>query len=162
MPAGRTKEKLSKIISSLSKKYSSPTFRPHVTLAGGIAGSEKELTRKAEKLSKTLKPFTVHLGRVRYLDEFFRSLFIAVKKTPEYMDAYEKSREVFDLPENHGYLPHMSLIYGDFSRATKEEIIKKTGRNFHESFEARRIFFVFNNEKEKKWTVIKKFSLKSP
>lgn len=159
MPTGRTKEELSKIISSLSKKYNSPMFKPHVTLTGGFTGDEKKLLKKTEELSKMLKPLTVHLGRASYLDEFFRSLFILVERTPELMDACETARMLFGISEDD-FVPHMSLVYGNFSAEEKERMIKQTGREFNIKFTADKIHFVFNNEQQLKWPEIAAFPLK--
>lgn len=148
------------MISKLSNKYSSPKFRPHVTLAGGFGGEKKELAAKAKILSRSLKPFEARLTRVRCLDEFFRSLFVLVEKTPEIMTAHRVARNLFGMPR-HDYLPHLSLIYGKFSASQKREMMKETGKRFDASFTARKICLVLNKEqgRKSKWTAIRGFRL---
>jgi len=156
---GKINEKLSAIISSLSKKYNSPLFEPHVTLIGGFVGDEKELLHKTEVLSRRIKPFNVKLTRTHQLNEFFRSFFILVEKTPELMNAYREAINVFGLSEDPDYMPHVSLIYGDFEPKIKENIVKEIGRDFNISFKAEKIHFVFNDERNKKWKRIASFPL---
>lgn len=159
MPEGKINEKLSGIISSFSKKYNSPLFRPHVTLIGGGIGVKKVLQHKTEILSRRIKPFDVKLTRTHQLNEFFRSLFILAEKTPELMNAYREAINVFGLSEDPAYMPHLSLIYGDFEPEIKEDIAKEIGRNFNISFRAEKIHFVFNDERNKKWKTIASFPL---
>jgi 2'-5' RNA ligase len=158
MPEGAINEKLSEIILGIGQKHNSPKFSPHVTLVGGFDGEENKLILKAEKLAKLLKPFKVKLTRVTYLDEFFRSLFILVEKTPEFLESVSKAREIFDFHKTN--IPHLSLIYGNFSEETKLKIIKDIGNEFNIEFDVKYIHLVINNEKEKVWTKIKSFELK--
>ena len=160
MPTGTVNEKLSPIISKLSAKYNSPKFQPHVTLIGGFTGDEQDLINKTEILSKKLKCFVVKLPNVHYLDQFFRSLFICVEKTPELMNAVKVARGVFGLPENKDYIPHLSLMYGDFTKEIKEVIIKDIGKDFSTSFRANKIHLVFNNEQDNIWAKIKELPIK--
>lgn len=160
MPTGAVNEKLSSIISNLSKKYGSPKFQPHVTLIGGFTSDEKELISKAEQLAELLNLFEVKLTSVHCLDEFFRSLFIVVEKTPELMNSMKIARGIFGLTENKDYTPHLSLIYGDFTKEIKDVIIKDIGKDFNMSFRIDKIYLVFNNEKDNIWTKIKELPIK--
>lgn len=160
MPDGKAKSRLSKIILKLSERYKSPKFKPHVTLIGGFTGEEKNLLAKTKKLSKSIKKFKIKLTKTAYLNEFFRALFILVRKDGTLAKNHEIAIKEFTLPKNKKYLPHLSLIYGNFSKKTKEDVIKNTGRVFNMKFEARSIYLVHCNEKDMEWTIIKKFPLK--
>ena len=161
MPAGKINQRLSKIILKLSGKYKSPKFKPHVTLAGGFTGKKKDLLSKTEKLSKLIKPFTVKLTETSHLSEFYRSLFIHAEKTPELMRAAVIARKLFSLPNDRKYIPHLSLIYGNFSREMKENIIKILGKKFNINFKVKSVYLGFNDERKKQWTIIRKFPLEN-
>ena len=108
---------LKEITDRLSRKFASPSIEPHVTLIGGFSGDFEHFIYSAETLSKQIKPFTVKLGHPVYLDEFFRSLFIHIEKTPQLLNAYDLACETYKnmgiLFDPQGYLPHMSLLYGN-------------------------------------------------
>ncbi len=151
MPEGELKKRVYSIIKEHHEKYGSPLFEPHITLIGSFGGDEQELKNKTKILASKLKPFTVTLDKVSYLDEFFRSLFFTVKKTPDFLEARKKALKVFGLPQEK-YLPHMSLIYGNFDAEDKKETSKKIGK-FSGGFEVRKIYLVTNDEKSLVWTV---------
>jgi len=161
MPYGKVNGRLSKIINELSKKYNSPRFAPHVTLLGSFEGFENELFIKAKNLSNIIKPFEVELTKASYLNEFFRSLFILVKKDRRLVKNHESGRKLFNISENKKFMPHLSLIYGNFNVKTKKEMIKLIGKNFNLKFKAKSIYLVHKNEVDLKWTVIQKFDLKN-
>ncbi len=159
MPSGRINKKFSKIILELSKKHKSPKFMPHVTLIGGFTGDKKQMLLKAQILANLIKPFDIKLTETAHLNEFYRSLFVYVKKTPELMKTYNLARKLFDFPKKK-YMPHLSLIYGNFSKETKERIIiKEIGEDFNVTFRVKHICLGFNNEVKKQWPVVKRFSL---
>ena len=116
---------------------------------------------KTKKLSKSIKSFDIRLARVAYLNQFFRSLFILVDKEKELIKNHEIARRMFSLPKNKKFMPHLSLVYGDFRTKTKKEMIKKIGTIFNISFEVNNICLVCNNEKSIGWTIIRKFNVKN-
>lgn len=164
VPKGAVNNRLSKIIDELSERYNSPRFVPHVGLVGGFNGDEDVLISKTKSLSKKLHPFGVSLTDVSCRDEFFRSLFILVEKTPEFMEAYEAARDTFncygELYDRENYMPHLSLIYANLDKETKGDIMRKISRSFNISFEVDNISLFHSNERDKIWTKIKEFTLK--
>ncbi|MBI2172728.1 MAG: 2'-5' RNA ligase family protein [Candidatus Aenigmarchaeota archaeon] len=164
VPKGDVNKRLSVIINELSEKHNSPRFIPHVGLVGGFTGDEGDLISKTKSLSEKLRPFNVMLTDVSRRDEFFRSLFIMVEKTPEFMAAYGAARAMFncygELYDPEKYMPHLSLIYASLDDKTKDDIMEKTGRNFNIPFEADSIHLFHSNERDKIWTEIKEFTLK--
>lgn len=164
VPRGETNNRISKIINELSDTYKSPKFVPHVCLVGGFFGDENNLINNTKILSMKLNTFNVRLTDVSCLDEFFRSVFILVEKTPEFMHAYEAARSVFNCygglynPEN--YMPHLSLIYANLGMNEKECIMDKIGRSFNISFKADNLHLFHSNERDKEWTKICEFPLR--
>ena len=164
MPTGATFVKLAHIISQLSKDYSTPSFEPHITLLGGVIGSEEEIVKKTAQTASMLAPYEILLTQVDYLDEYFRCLFINVEKTSEVMNANAKAREVFHeyITSKHPateYMPHLSLLYGDISSQTKEAIVKKIGREWNLTFEAASIHLFLTKGDVKDWHKLKEFPL---
>jgi len=157
IPAGEVYQKLSEIISQLSEKYSAPNFEPHITLLGNLIGPEEDLISKTLKLTAQLKPFKINLKKADYLDEYFKCLFIRAEKTKELIRANNIAREAFNFKPDPEYMPHLSLMYGDLSSKTKEEILADLGKEFDLSFEVRSIHLFSTTGEVKDWYRIKEF-----
>ena len=109
MPEGNTKNKLTTLIEKLRLEYGGPNFEPHVTLIGGFVKEEKVLLEKTEQLASRLSQFTVSIKGASFHDEFFRSFFLNVEQTPEFLKARRIACDIFDFEETD-YIPHMSLF----------------------------------------------------
>lgn len=160
MPTGEVYNKLSKILSTLSKKYFSPNFEPHVTLIGELIGSEEEILSKTLYLAGNLRPFNIRLTRVEYLDVYFRSLFVRVEETDDVIDANKKARKIFNRPTDSEYMPHLSLLYGMFTVEEKEKIISCIRKEFNVNFEVKSIHLFSTDGEPKDWYRVKEFPLK--
>lgn len=159
-PTGEVYRKLAEIISQLSKKYSTPNFEPHLTLIGDLLGSEEEIISKALKLAERLKPFEIKLKKADYFDEYFKCLFIRAERSKEVIEVNNIAREIFNLNPNLEYMPHLSLMYGDLSPETKEEILADLGKEFDISFEVKSIHLFSTTGEVKDWYRVKEFFLK--
>lgn len=139
MPDGPVQQAMADIIRKLSAEYSTPLFPPHITLLGELTLPEDQLIARAHQVASLLRPYRVELGRVEYLDLYFRALFVHIKETPPVMRAGAVARQVFGI-ETGTYLPHLSLLYGDFAPEVKESIIGKIGASLDYEFEAKSVF----------------------
>lgn len=157
MPTGQVYVALAKLISDLSERYSSPRFVPHVTLLGGLTGSYGEIESRASRLSAKLRPYMMNLTRIQYLYEYFRCLFIRVEETNEVVEANLGAREAFDREEDPKYMPHLSILYGNFPSATKDEIIVGIGRDFTSSFVVSSFDLVDTSSRPEDWFTIRSF-----
>ena len=160
IPPAETFQKLSKIIFALSKKYSVPDFEPHITLIGNLIGHKENLISKTLKLAEQLKSFEIKLKKADYFDEYFRCLFIRAERSKEVAEANKIARETFNLKPDPEYMPHLSLLYGNFSTKTKGRIIAEIGREFNISFEVNSIHLYLTESEVNDWCKVKEFSLK--
>ena len=158
MPSGKVYSDLFKIISSLSQKYSAPSFLPHITLLGRITGFETEVLFKCSRLAKNISSYKVEFDKVNYLDQYYRCLFIRIKETKEVMNANANAKEIFNHRKDPKYMPHLSLLYGDFPESLKKLMIKDIGSKFNVSFKVNHIH-LFLTEDIKNWHKVKEFSL---
>ena len=157
MPEGNIKDQLKNTIYSLSTDFGGPIFEPHITLVSSVLGSEKELVQKTEIISKKIKPFEILFGRIAYLNNFFRSLFLTVKVSIELKLARDIACKELNWNDKD-YIPHLSLTYGDYSKKEKEKMIS-TLDIFPDGFLVDYIFFAYNDEINLKWKVIQAFPL---
>jgi len=160
MPTGTAYKELLNLISKLSQEYSSPVFQPHVTLIGGLSGKKEEIIFKSSKLASQISPYKIKISKPAYFNEYFRSLFLKVKKTKEVMEANLKAKEIFSYNKKSEYFPHLSLMYGNFSPKIKEKIISELGE-INLEFKVEELHLFFTAGKPKNWYEIEKFDLKS-
>ena len=78
MPRTNDKITLSRIINKFSDCYNTPKFEPHITILGGFLAKETESIKNLKFLSKKIPPFEIQFGKVSYMNEYFRSIFIEV------------------------------------------------------------------------------------
>ncbi len=139
MPSGPVRQELASVINALGREYATQLFPPHITLIGQLTAPEAELIERTAVLAKRLKPYDVQLGDVDYLDVFHRALFVHVQETEPVMSANRIAREVFGRSDDK-YMPHLSLLYGNFDPPAKESIIARIGRRMTHSFLVDRIY----------------------
>ena len=156
MPEGKDKEKLQIMIRELSDKYTTPVFPPHITLIGGINLDKEDVVEKTRQLSERLCPYRIELTKPGYLNQYFRCVFSLVNKTREVMHANKVAQEVFDIEED--YIPHLSLLYGDFPEKTKKKIISGI-EEIRLSFIANTIYIYKTGKEVNKWHTVSEFSL---
>ncbi len=162
MPSGGVEAMLADTIYSLSHEFSSPLFPPHITLLGELVGSEEELVGRSIQVAQQLRPFSVELTSINYLDVYFRSLFVQVRQTEPMMRANEIARQVFHRQADDPYLPHLSLLYGNFPSRAKESIIERLGSRLSCSFPISRIHLYSTFGDTSTWEELGVFPLKQP
>jgi 2'-5' RNA ligase len=154
-------DRLAQLIARLSARHAAPLFEPHVTLLGSSTVSKDAALSRVSELAGLLKPFQVRLTEISYRDEYFRALFIGVEQTKEVMKANAKARSLFNLPPDVGYMPHLSLLYGDFPPDVKQDIMAEVGTNCGLAFEAHSIHLVLASSgiPPETWRRIEEFPL---
>jgi hypothetical protein len=160
MPSGHAYNGFLELILQLSRDYGGPGFEPHVTLIGGLLGSKEEIVSKTVSLVDLLRPLTIKLENVDYLDEFFRCLFIRVKQTDDIVGAYSRAQDTFGLPPDMHWIPHLSILYCDLPSETKRKIIERIGNEFRISFVVRTVHLMLTEGTAENWLRVGAFSLK--
>ena len=159
MPPGQVCDELSKTISQLGNQYATPVFQPHVTLLGDLAGNEDELSSQAQQVALRLRHFQVTLTTVDYLPAYFRCLFIRAQETPALVQARDVSRYRNAVGQDAKFMPHLSLMYGDFDSETKQQIIASIKREFKVTFPVNRIHLLSCNGEPKEWYHVREFEI---
>lgn len=159
MPSKDVAKKFSRIILKISKEYKSTAFEPHITLVIIKSINEEEAIEKSRALIESLKPFEVFLDEISFLDTYFRCLFVKAKKTKDLMEANKKAQKIFNVKDD--YMPHLSLMYGNFPEETKKKVIRQIGEKIEENFITKEIRLInCESPDTKDWHVVKKFRLK--
>lgn len=153
-PFGDIAFKLQQRIKKLSEKYDTPIFEPHVTLLGSLKKGKTEMIQLTDTLAGSLHPFELVLTKAGYLDTFFQSLFVHVKKSDELMNARNTAEKLFDYQVDKEFMPHLSLLYGDLNQNEKERILNVMGREFHIRFSVNSLLLVNTTGLPKDWKKI--------
>lgn len=162
MPSGELYAELRSLIEGLSDRYGGPRFEPHITLLGGLTGPEGELLARASELAAFVRPHPVRLTKVEYLDEYYRCLYIRVQETPEVARTHQMAQVLFRRLDDRAFLPHLSLLYGDFPAGAKEAIVEELGGEFGRSFDLRSIHLYATSGPPEDWYPVREFPLSDP
>jgi 2'-5' RNA ligase len=160
MPGGEVRERLARVLQDLSARWGGPEFAPHVTLLGGIAGPLGEIVRKSRSLADQIRPFTIRLENIDYLDEYFRCLFVRVAAAAPIRVAHRKAKSLFDHRSDSAFMPHLSLLYGDFSRSLKERLVAELGGRMDLGFRVRGLHLYSTHGDPSRWRRMGNFGLK--
>jgi len=159
MPTGDVYDELERILHKLSAKYGTREFPPHVTLLGGIVGPRREVLRECASLAALIRPFTIRLEKIDYLDEYFRCLFVRAATTAPLLKAHQVARDVFGRRREPSFMPHLSLLYGDFSRSLKEGAAAELGPRLDLAFKVRSLVLYSTRGEPRDWRRVAKFGL---
>ena len=119
-PSGAAKEAYSSIIAENSSKLGTFRFTPHTTLVAAIMTGADDVVERTRKLAKKLTPYEFELDLVSQRDAYFQCVFAKMKTTKVVVDANNLAREIFpERRDDPAYLPHLSLVYGDFTLEKK-------------------------------------------
>lgn len=143
-PVGETYDSLFALITKLAKSHGAPVFEPHLTLLGGIKAEDKdELLRLTHLLATRVEPFEVCFKETRYMDEYYRCLFLRAEPTDGLIRANIEAKLVMaELIEQQEFYPHLSLLYGEFFPMVKEAIIADIGNSMEICFTADKVQLV--------------------
>ncbi|EKD91448.1 MAG: hypothetical protein ACD_30C00005G0016 [uncultured bacterium] len=158
VPSGDVKKKLEGVILDLSQKYNSPVFEPHMTLLGDISVDEKSVLEKAKILTSKIKPFTVELGEISFSTTYFQSVFVRIKSNAELMNANLAAKEIFGV-DNNVFMPHISLLYGDYDMELREKVAKEIKLPSNLSFNVDKLVIIPSFPEPKDWKHLAKLPL---
>jgi 2'-5' RNA ligase len=126
-------ERFQSLIAKLSARLGTPLFEPHITLLGGLTGSEEALRRQTRALAGATAPFEVRLLEVGCLDEYYRCLFVKIALSRALQEVHAVARHFFDQSLDADFFPHLSLVYGNLEEKEKENIQNDIGGDFNEN-----------------------------
>lgn len=157
MPTGDAYDKLSGLIKRLAEEYNALLFEPHVTLLGETMHSEDDVLKRSEQLASGQKPFPITLNTVDYQDFYFRTLFVRAERTDRLQALHDSAKDVFEMQEIPDYMPHLSLMYGNFPQALKEHIIKAIGKDQSTEFIVNSVHLFKTDGEVNAWYKVKEF-----
>lgn len=119
-PTGTSKHGLHHLIQQFAAEFGGPIFDPHVTLLAELQDEdETELIGKVAALVAGQSSFSVSLEALSMEDRYFRALYLRVQENEALAALHEKAEEIFSIQSSELYVPHLSLLYGNYPEARK-------------------------------------------
>jgi len=159
IPTGEAYCRLCMSISNIGSTCSTPSFEPHLTLAGGIKGDEKEVSVKAEKLASDLQPFRIKLDGAGHSSEKFRAVYLNVEENELISGAIDAAAKEFGEGCRPNYAPQVGLLYGDVSEKTKLDMMAKFVRYRDLAFIVERLYLWRTDNGPEDWKEIADYEL---
>jgi 2'-5' RNA ligase len=117
-------KKLTSTVLTLSSKYNSPSFIPHLTLLGEAKTTRKDLKLIVDDVFKDHKTFKVKTIGIFKSEAFFKTVFIEFEINHTLKNLYEKFSERTDKRSIDSFKPHISLMYKMMRTEDKLKVIK--------------------------------------
>lgn len=102
--------------------HTSP-FSPHITLLGTIDLEEKKVLQITEWIAALHASLNISLEDSGYEDVFFRSFYLKARRSDSLLALRATATMLFEREERQFYMPHMSLLYSDWSQEQKQELV---------------------------------------
>lgn len=161
-PAGRLADELALIIKNLSQEYGGPVFSPHVTLLARIPAEDEEVVAAKTKIfAQTTSPFVLTLAGPAIQDAFFKALYLQVAETEKMETLHAKANEIFSMADEGPYVPHLSLLYGNYERARREQTAATLPVSLGASFLVDRVHVYRTEGETKNWQKLEGFPFAS-
>ena len=160
MPRGDVYEQLARVLHNLAAQCGAPEFPPHLTLLGSIVGARREVIRKSAEIAALLHPFSIRLGAIDYLDPYFRCLFVRATPTAPLLKAHHTARTLLGRHREPCFMPHLSLLYGNFSLDFKQGLLARLGPRLDLEFKVRSLNLYSTDSEPRLWRRVETFGLK--
>jgi len=160
IPENEFYAELEQLINTYSKKFSTPSFLPHVTIYRDEINSKKAIVAKVNTAAKQIQPFKIEIGDVEFSTTLHQCVFARMKTSAQIMNAHLMMKKVFHNNDSHAFMPHASIVYGDLSMETREKISQEV--HLHsKSFMAKKItIFLCDSNKPEEWGIEEQIELK--
>lgn len=142
-PEGPAADALEEAIASIQERYGGPGVWPHLSLAGGIECTPREIEPRLDGLVAQLPPLTVRIAGVGWHDDYWRCLYLRVACTRELREAHRLACKAFDLAPELDFEPRIALMYGDYTEDRKRRMALEIDDDLLDlQFEATTVHFV--------------------
>jgi 2'-5' RNA ligase len=160
MPGGEVCECLEAVNHWLSDRFNAPQFPPHITLLASCVGARPDMLRRSARLAATLRPFPIRLEEIDFRDEYFRCLFVHAALTEPLRKAHHAACTEFARGRDSAFMPHLSLLYGNFAPSIKEQLMREFGPRLDVQFKVRSLHLYRTQGAPDLWRPIASFGFR--
>eukprot|EP00249_Psilotum_nudum_P005008 c18501_g1_i1 orf=85-681(+) len=141
MPPPAHHPRIKQAMEMLRKRFGGPEFEPHLTVVGAQKLSLAQASDRLQNACRLLTPFHCRLTHVGCGETYFQCVYAVVEASDQVMQANLQARRFFELgpvdgvgsssgSKDIGYMPHLSLLYGDLTDEEKQEAKEMVQNNF--------------------------------
>ena len=160
IPEALAAKRFGQLIQSISARFNAPAFPPHLTLVGNLRNNTTTLCADARRLSEALVPFEIHPTGIQHCEQFFRCAFLSVALDGPLARARDLAGNLFGVASSdQAYLPHVSLLYGEFPPRTRQALCAEIAPEILAPFRVDRIQLVAGAKLPKDWRILATFRL---
>jgi 2'-5' RNA ligase len=123
-------------------------------------GPRRELICKCARVAAALRPFAIRLEEIDFRDEYFRCLFVHAALAEPLRKAHQVARQVFGHTREPSFMPHLSLLYGNFPLSLKEAVIAEMGPRLDVQIKVRSLYLYRTHGEPRHWRRVASFGLK--
>lgn len=159
VPENDVYQELDALIKQYSNEYDAPVFMPHMTIHGPVSSTEKKVVKDVKRSVSNIKPFKIQIGDVEFSTTYFQCVFVRMRTSAHMLDTHLALKKGLGYTDSHVFMPHVSLVYGEFNMSTREKIASKVKlRSTH--FIARKIIIARADSRDPKdWEIVEQVSL---
>jgi len=110
-------------------------------------------------VAAALRPFAIRLEKIDFFDEYFRCLFVRAAPTEPLRNAHQAARQALGHGREPDFMPHLSLLYGNFPRSLKEGVIADMGPRLDVQFKVRSLQLYRTQGEPHLWRRVASFGL---
>lgn len=115
MPAASDGALLSAIVTELSGRFAAPVFAPHLTVLGDSEAAPAILEAAIHAAAKEISGFAEPIRAIETSEAYFRSFYARFRVAP----ALAALKRALDPQGLDGFMPHVSLLYGQVEDGAK-------------------------------------------
>ena len=150
----------SSIIQNICHSLGKEAIIPHITLASSFNNTIEYSLEKLNQLFSEQKSFLVKPNGFFMTNYYFKSLCMKIAMDDTMKDLRNRSLQHFNCKERDDYVPHMSLVYGNFEESNKKKVIEEYGRLLSKNrISISSIGIAENNEENLNWKIIEEIYL---
>ncbi len=157
LPNEKDANYIEEIINKFSIKFNVPKFKAHLTIYGLIDLDYDNIKKIVNESISGLSSFYVFKKGIEQSEDNWKSIFINIENNEKLVLTNKKLHEKFKKFEKNEFSPHISLLYGKFTKLEKFEILKKLKIKNKIKIDRIAILKFSNNVNE--WKIIKTFKL---
>ncbi|WP_299951606.1 2'-5' RNA ligase family protein [uncultured Ruegeria sp.] len=155
---------LSNRVRDFADAYGTPSFVPHMTLMGDLAGEEAELVALLDRLSSGFSCHNLTVTGVKTEDLFFKSLYLDLSVPLALVR--EQAALAEGLPASQrprDFQPHISIAYGPIKPEIKATETKDLKNLIGKTLRFRYLHLVKSSQKVpiEDWETLQSFGLKT-
>jgi len=124
IPAKPLASQLKSILHTLSNRYNTPSFTPHITVLSVKVGDEEQLKAHCKALANSFSSFDICFDKIGESDSVYRCLYLLLNQSDDLYNLHNCAKRILSLTEPDNYFPHLSLIYGAIPQQEKVNVKK--------------------------------------